>query len=150
MMMSDFPREIVKQPAPNRAYGAFVYWLSLAASLICTLGPFLSLIFVRRNYLNPHYLFYAIWNGRTPQQLWDEAGGGFPGAHFWLGHLPKGDAITHLGIVIGCASAAAALLAAGIMYLRQKPREKFWAGLCLFNTALVVLAVLGLVNAPPG
>lgn len=139
------PTKDLKQPASNRAYAEVIYWLSIISALICTIGPFIAIAYANNNYLDPHYLFYAIWKGQTPQQIW-ELGGGFPGAHFWLDHFGKGDALIQFGIVIGCVSAAPALIAAGLAYLRQKPKERFWALISWVNALIIILAMLGLIT----
>ncbi|MGD9155701.1 MAG: hypothetical protein PVG90_09415 [Bacillota bacterium] len=143
--MSKLPEQGPEQPAANLVYGFWIYWVSIFASFVCTVGPFVSIINVNNNYINPHYLFSAIWEGKTPQQIW-AMGGGFPGAHFWLNNLGKGDALIHFGVVLGCSSAVIALLAAGLTYLREKPRRLFWAVLCFVNMVLIICAVSGVVN----
>jgi hypothetical protein len=135
-----------EQPAAHRVYGGVIYWLSIAASLICMVGPFLAVLFPEHNLLNPHYLFYAIWQGMTPRQLWEPAGGGFPGPHFWLRSLFKADGIVQLGIVLGCSSAGIAFLATAFTYLGKKQRETGWAILVLLNTAIILCAVLGIIQ----
>jgi hypothetical protein len=139
-------RDPPRQPAAHHAYGTVIYWVSIVSTAICIVGPFLALMFPGSNVLNPHYLFYAIWQGRKPLQVWSETGAGFPGAHFWIANLLKADGFTHFGIVIGCASAGMALVAAGIAYLRRGRREPGWAILCLVNAAIVLFALLGIIR----
>jgi hypothetical protein len=139
-------RDAPPQPPAHDAYGGVIYWVSIVSTLICIAGPFLALLAPANNVLNPHYLFYAIWQGKKPLEVWRETGGGFPGAHFWLGNLLKADGLTQLGIVIGCASAGVALVAAGVAYLRRERREVGWAVLCLANAAIVLFAILGIIQ----
>ena len=91
--MNDHPRELPEQPAAHRVYGGVIYWVCMAATVLCIVGPFLALLHPERNVLNPHFLFFAIWQGRTPQEVWAETGDGFPGVHFWLRDLFDADGI---------------------------------------------------------
>jgi hypothetical protein len=143
--MNDRP-DLPRQPTAHHAYGLVIYWVAIAATAICIIGPFLALAFPANNVLNPHYLFYAIWQGRKPLEVWRETGGGFPGAHFWLRSLLEADGFTQLGIVLGCASAGLALVAAGLAYLKRGRREPGWAILCFVNAAIVLFALLGIIQ----
>jgi len=134
-----------QQPAAHRAYGQVIYWVSIAATLVCTAGPFLAVAFPGRNQLDPHYQVYAIWQGKTPPQLGEPAGG-FPGPHFWLRHIDQADAVVQLGIVIGCASAGIAFLATAAAYLGRKHREPSWALLALLSAAIILCAALGVIQ----
>ena len=144
--MSDNRIEMPEQPAAHHVYGAVIYWVCIAASLICTVGPFVAVILPANNVLNPHYLFYAIWQGKNPQQVWSETGGGFPGAHFWLNNLLKADGIIQLGIVLGCASAGMAFVASAFAYLKRNRRETGWAILVLVNALIILFAMLGVIQ----
>lgn len=144
--MKDKRIEMPTQPAAHHAYGNVIYWVSVAAALICTIGPFIAVMHPANNVLNPHYLFYAIWQGKNPQQVWKEAGGGFPGAHFWLRNLLKADALTHLGIVLGCSSAGLAFVAAALAYLKRGSREVGWALVSLICASFVAFALLGVIQ----
>ncbi|MBN2452153.1 MAG: hypothetical protein JXR77_17335 [Lentisphaeria bacterium] len=144
--MSEAQERQAVQPAAHHAYGSVIYVLSLVATGFCILGPFLAIAWPRGNCLAPQGLFFRIWQGAGPDTVWGELPGGFPGAHFWLENLTRGDGIVQLGLVIGCVSAAPAFLAAAAAYLRRGRREPFWALLCLVCAALVTAAMLGLVR----
>ncbi len=144
--MSDKRIDAPRQPAAAIAYGNVIYWVSVAAALICTIGPFIAVVFPANNVLNPHYLFYAVWQGKNAQQVWKEAGQGFPGAHFWLANLLKGDGLTHFGIVLGCSSAGLSFVAAAFAYLRRSRREVGWAVVALASACLVLFALLGVIQ----
>ena len=62
-------------------------------------------------------------------------------------NLTRGDGFTQLGLVLGGAVALPALLAAGIAYLLQRPRQYLWAVMAFWVSALVVLNLLGLIRA---
>jgi hypothetical protein len=133
-------------PRPQVVYGTVVYWLCIVAALICTIGPVLAIVFPSSNFLNPHYLFYSIWQGSSPSEIWEEISQGFPGAHFWVGRLGHPDALTQLGLVIGCYCAALALLAAALAFLREKPLRIGWTVIALAIVIQVTLSMLGVYH----
>jgi len=143
--MNPRDRRVPGQPKAHRVYGGVIFALSIAASLVSTVGLFLAVAFPERNLLNPHYLFSAIWQGMAPRQVWDAAGG-FPGAHFWLGSLRKADGIVQLGVVLAGSSAGIAFVAAAFAYLGRKRREPGWAILVLLDAAIILFAALGIVR----
>ena len=98
------------QPLPQRTYGNIIYWLSIAASMVCIIAPVIAVALPNRNVMNPHFLFFAIWSGKSPETIWQEIAGGFPGGHFWLSNLASGDGLTQIGLVLGCLCASVALI----------------------------------------
>lgn len=135
-----------KIPLPQIVYGKITYWLCIIAAMICTIGTVLAIVFSDRNFMNPHYLFFNIWEGNNPETVWQQIGGGFPGGHFWLHNLNAWDGITQFGIVIGCSCALLALLGASIAFLQEKPRSYGWALVSLFVALLVILSLLGIYH----
>lgn len=133
-----------KVPLTQVVYGQIVYWVCIIATLICIIGPALSIAFPDNNFLEPQYLFGTLWQGSAPQTIWQKLGGGFPGGHFWIHNLNTWDGFTQLGIVIGCVSAGLGLLIATIFFLREKPRSYKWALLSIFTTSLIFLAAVGI------
>ncbi len=132
--------------SPQLIYGMCVYWLSIIAAMICAAGPVIAVAFPDRNLMNPYYLFYSIWQGKTAEAVWQEVGGGFSGGHFWLNSLTTGDGFIQFGLELGCACACVGLIGAGIAYLRGKCRAYGWA-LVSFGVALViVLSALGVYH----
>ena len=133
-----------KIPLTQIVYGRIVYWLCIIAAFICTIGTVSAIAFPDRNLMNPHYLFFIIWEGNNPETVWQQIGGGFPGGHFWLHNLNTWDGITQFGIVIGCSCALLALLGASIAFLREKPRSYGWALVSLCVASLVLLSAVGI------
>ena len=131
-------------PKPQIVYGTIIYWLCIAAAFVCTLGPVLAILLPSSNLLDPHYLFYSIWQGSSPAEIWKEMSGGYPGAHFWLGRLGQPDALIQLGLVAGCSCSGLALLSAAPAFLRQKPRQVGWALIALVIAIQIALSVLGI------
>jgi hypothetical protein len=133
-----------EQPLANRVYGSLIYWLAIAAAVICILAPLLTMAFPQRNVLDPQFLFSTIWQGAKPEVVWQTASGGFPGGHFWVNHLLYGDGIMQFGIVLGSSAAGIALLGAVIAFLRQKPKDYFWVSLSLIICIMIFLAAIGI------
>lgn len=139
-----------KIPTPQIVYGKILYWLSILAALICTIGPAFTAAFPDKNFMNPHYLFFTIWEGNNPATVWQQVGGGFPGGHFWLNNFSswiwEWDGLTQFGLVLGCSSACLALLVTSIAFLREKPRSYGWALLALVIAAMVLLSATGIYH----
>ena len=134
----------ISQPRPQLIYGRFVYWLSITAAMICTLAPIVVVTLPAKNVLDPHFLFSTIWEGKKPEAIWQQISGGFPGGHFWLHNLSSGDAILQLGLELGCCCAGVGLLAASIVFFREKPRQYGWAAAALVIAVFIALAAAGI------
>jgi len=135
-----------KIPLPQIVYGKFIYWLSIIAALVCTIGLVLGIVLPDKNFMNPHYLFFNIWEGNNPEAVWQEVGGGFPGGHFWLHNLTVGDGFTQFGLVIGCGCAFLALVVTAIAFLKEKPPSYGWALVSFFVALMVLLSMLGIYH----
>jgi len=135
-----------KIPLPQLVYGKIVYWLCIVAAFICTLGAVLAIAFPERNFMDPHYLFFSIWEGNSPEAVWQQVGGGFPGGHFWLHSLNTWDGVTQFGLVVGCFCACLALLGTAVAFLRMKPRPYGWLGVSLFIAIMILLSALGIYH----
>jgi len=140
-------RSSFTQSCPQLIYGRCIYWFSIVAALICAIGPVIAVAFPSRNIMDPHYLFYSIWEGKTAETVWQEVGGGFPGGHFWLHDLASGDGFIQFGVVLGCSCACVALIGTAIAYFKEKPRAYGWALLSLWIASLVILSMLGIYQA---
>jgi len=125
-------------------YGEIVYWVAIAAAIICMVGPVISMISVDNNVLNPHYLFSRIFEGKDAGTIWKEVGGGFPGGHFYLRHFTKGDGFTQFGLALGCSVGLWALIAAAVTYLREK--NHLYVFLSLWVGLLILLSMIGIVK----
>jgi hypothetical protein len=135
-----------KIPLPQIVYGRIIYWLCILAAFICTIGSVLAIAFPDKNVMSPHYLFFALWEGYNPGDVWQQVGGGFPGGHFWLYNLNTFDGLAQFGLVTGCSCASLALLGAAIAYLGEKPRSYGWALVSLCVALLVLLSALGIYH----
>jgi len=136
-----------KIPRPQIIYGEIIYFCSIIAAIICTIGPVIIILFPDNNVVDPHYLFSTIWGGKGAGAVWRISGGEFPGGHFWLHNLTTGDGFTQFGLVVGCACASLALIGASIAYFQEKPKAYGWVFLSLWVALLIILSVLGIYQA---
>jgi len=139
----------VQQPKMPRAqliYGEIIYWMTIVACLICMIGPAIAVADPENNVLNPYRLFDTIFEGKNAEQVWTEVGGGFPGGHFYLDrqYFGYGDALTQLGLALGCSCAFWGLLAAAAAYASEK--TWLYVILALWVATLVLLSMTGVVS----
>ena len=132
-----------QMPRAQRIYGEIIYWMTIVACILCMIGPAISVAYPERNVGDPYRLFNAIFEGKSAEQVWEEAGGGFPGGHFYLEHLDYGDDFTEFGIALGCSCAFWGLLAAAAAYASEK--NWLYVILALWVATLVFLSMSGIV-----
>jgi hypothetical protein len=108
------------------------------------IGPVISVASPERNILNPYKLFSAIFEGKDAQTIWQEAGEGFPGGHFYLTHLTFGDGFTQLGLALGCSVALWALIATAFCFIVEK--TYFYVILSLWVAFLVFCSMTGIIG----
>lgn len=130
-------------PKAQTMYGAIVYWITIVSCLICMVGPVISVANPEKNILNPYKLFNAIFQGKDPQTVWQEVGGGFPGGHFYLRNLTYGDGFTQFGLALGCSVALWALIAAAVAYAREK--VYLYVILALWVAGMVTVSMIGVM-----
>jgi hypothetical protein len=133
-----------KMPFAQTVYGRIVYWVTIFSSIICMIGPVVAMANPDGNVVNPHFLFRAIFDGKSAEEVWQQGGGHFPGGHFYFGNLGTGDGLTQFGLALGCSVALWALLAAAASYFREK--VILYAVLALWVATLVFLSASGIVN----
>ena len=131
-------------PGSQIIYGEIIYWLTVVAALICMVGPLLAMSNVDNNILNPHYLFAAIFEGKSADVIWNEAGAGFPGGHFYLSNFTKGDGFTQFGLALGCSVALPALLVTAVVFVKEKAYG--FAGLSVWVAFLIGFSLSGLIK----
>ena len=134
-----------KIPRVQIIYGEIVYWITIIASIICMIGPVLSVARPEKNVLNPYKLFNAIFQGKDAQTVWQEVGGGFPGGHFYLQNFTYGDGFTQFGLALGCSVALYALIAAAFAYAADK--VYIYVGLSIWVAIMVALSMVGIMAA---
>lgn len=133
-----------QMPKAQIAYGEVVYWITIVSCIICMIGPVISVAMPDRNILDPYKLFNAIFEGKNAEQIWSEAGQGFPGGHFYFRKFLFGDGFTQFGLALGCSVAFWALLVAVFNYIREK--KGFYVFLSLWVACLVGLSMIGIVG----
>jgi hypothetical protein len=133
-----------KMPRVQLVYGEIIYWVTILACLICMIGPAISVAAPNNNVLDPYKLFNAIFAGKTAEEVWQEAGDGFPGGHFYLKHMTYGDGLTQFGLALGCSCAIWGLFATAALYASEK--RWLWLVLSLWVATLVLLSMFGVVS----
>jgi hypothetical protein len=134
-----------KMPRAQIVYGDVVYWLCVCSALLCMVGPLVAVLNIDNNMVNPHYLFSAIWEGKSPLEVWSVAESSFPGGHFWIQHIGLGDGLTQFGLVLGGGVALPALLTASFFYFRDK--MYLWGCMALWVSLLICISATGIVNS---
>ena len=134
-----------KMPRSQIWYGEIVYLVTILACIICMIGPVLSVASPENNVLNPYKLFNAIFEGKNAKTVWQEAGGGFPGGHFYFKNLTSGDGFTQMGLALGCSVAFWGLFAAAFAYASDK--IYLYVVLSVWVALLVLLSMTGIVSS---
>ncbi len=133
-----------QMPPAQIYYGELDYWMTIFACIICMIGPLISLASPERNILNPYKLFSSIFEGKSAEEVWQDAGDGFPGGHFYLNYFTYGDGFTQFGLALGCSVAIWALLGAMVAYFRK--RRYLFVILGLWVVFLVAVSMTGIVG----
>jgi hypothetical protein len=138
--------ERLTMPVSQRVYGEFIYWITIFSAILCMIGPVIAMLSVENNVMNPHYLFAAIFEGKSAAVVWQEVGGGFPGGHFYLKHPFFGDGFTQFALALGCGVAFPALIATAIGYLCEKPKVYLYAILSIWVAIMIGFSAVGVVK----
>lgn len=133
------PRSVV-QPAEQLRYARWLEWgsrVGLGALVLIFLAYGLGLSEPHV----PHSRLPEVWNLPVSQFL---AATGLPSGWGWLAHAHRGDIANLIGIGLLTGASLLALLALLPLYLRQG--ERLYAGLCLAEVAVLLLAASGLLT----
>ena len=139
-----------KQPLIPKSqfyYGAVYRWVIIGSCLISLIAPVFILIFPHSNQLNPNLVFNAIFEGKTPAEIWEAAGVIYQSGDFWkrfFGNFFTPDGIASVGVLLGCSVTFWALIPAIWQFMKKK--EYFYVGVSLFIMALIAFAMSGFVN----
>lgn len=133
-----------KMPGAQIVYGEVVYWITIAAAIISIIGPVIAVVNIDNNVLNPHFLFAAIFDGKAPEVIWEEVGGGFPGGHFYKKYFLYGDGFTQFGLALGCSAAFWALIGAAAAY--RKDKTYLYVILSLWVAGMIAFAAIGIIK----
>jgi len=135
-----------KPPLYNIVAGDILYWLCIIAAIICMIGPCISILFPENNVANPYKIFDLVWKGEKAEKIWVETTkeGKYPGPHFWIKNITKGDGITQLGIWLGCSCALPAAFISGLIFLFK--REWIYWLISLWVSFMIFFAMLGIIE----
>ncbi len=129
--------------AAQSLYGRIVHAITITIALICMAGPVLVLYRPGENFLRPGIVFSLLWEGHDVKSIWEGAGAGFPGPHFYLQSLISGDGLIQFAIVLGCSAALIGLVPTMVCYFRGK--DYLYAGLCLVICLLIGLSMTDII-----
>lgn len=106
-------------PFAGIVVGDTLYWVCIIGALIAIIGPIIILLVPNNNIADPFKIFSLVWQGKSSQEIWAAVttGGKYPGPHFWIYNLTKGDGITQLGVWLACSCSLPAAFFGGIVYL---------------------------------
>lgn len=127
----------------QRIYGIIVHWVTIISAIIAMVAPVFILARPKNNFADPYKLFSAIFDGKNKDFIWQNAGAGFPGGHFYLKDMTMGDSIAQFGVAIGCSVALWALIPTIFLYIKSK--DYVFAGICTFIALLIILAMTGIL-----
>ena len=130
-------------PVAGIIYGEIVYWLTIVGSVIAIVGSTIAM-FGADNYLDPSYVFSAIWEGQTTVAIWEGTVGSIPGGHWYLGHLGAGDALAMFGLALGVFSVIPGLIGSAIAMLKK--RQFLFGSLALVAALLCITSCIGLIQ----
>ena len=130
-------------PIENRAYGELVYWSTIAASVIVTIGSLIAFV-TRDNFVSTSYWISAVWDGKSTEEIWDGAAGSVPEGHWYLSHLTTGDGLQALGLSVALISITLGMIAAGVFLFKKK--SAIFGLFALTAAAVTVAAIFGIVE----
>lgn len=130
-------------PVSGIIYGEIVYWITIAGSIIAVIGSTIAMLGAK-NYLDPSYVFSAIWEGQTTVAVWEGTVGSIPRGHWYLGHLGAGDGMAMFGLALGVFSVIPGLIGSGVAMLRK--RQFLFGSLALVAALLCITSCLGLIQ----
>jgi hypothetical protein len=133
-------------PITGIVIGDIIYWICILAAFIAMVGPVLSIADPGNNVSDPYKIFTLVWEGKNSDEVWAAVTpeGKYPGPHFWINHLSKGDGITQLGVWLACMCSLPAVFIGGIIYFFQ--RSVTYLILCWFVTFMITFSMLGIIK----
>ena len=126
-------------------YGECVYWLTIVGSIVAIVGATIAMLGVR-NYLDPSYVFSAIWEGKSTTDIWNDTVGQIPRGHWYLPRLGTGDGLAMFGLALGVFSVIPGMIGAAVVMFKKK--DTAFAVLALVAAILCITACIGLIQVP--
>jgi hypothetical protein len=135
-----------KVPITGIVIGDIIYWICIVAAFIAMIGPVLIILSPDNNVSDPYKIFSLVWEGKNSDEVWAAVtpAGKYPGPHFWIHSLGKGDGITQLGVWLACMCSLPAVFIGGIIYGFQK--SVTYLILCWFVTFMITFSMLGIIK----
>jgi hypothetical protein len=138
-------------PFAGIVVGDIIYWICIIAAFICMVGPVVGLLYPDNNVADPFKIFSLVWAGDTAKEIWAAVtpDGKYPGPHFWIHHLSKGDGITQLGVWLACACSLPAVIVGGIVYLfgfGGARKSATYLIICWWVAFMILFSMLGILK----
>jgi hypothetical protein len=134
-----------KPASEGIVYGEIVYWVTIGASFIALIGSVVSFV-TGSNFLSPSYAISAMWQGKSPAEIWEGAGQSIPVGHWYLSSLATGDGLMALGLSLGVFSVTLGLIASAIVLFKRKNR--LFGTLALVAATVTIVPMLALTPLP--
>jgi hypothetical protein len=134
-------------PRAGIVYGEVVYWFTVLGSVIAIVGSTIAMLGAD-NFLDPSYVFSAIWQGESTVEIWEGAVGQIPNGHWYLPRLGMGDALAMFGLALGVFAVIPAMIWSAIVLFKE--RERLFGTLAVVAAMLCIVSCLGLIRMPSG
>ena len=134
-------------PLAGIVIGDTLYWVCIIGALIASIGPVISILVPDNNIADPFKIFSLVWEGKSSEEIWAAVttGGKYPGPHFWIHNLSKGDGITQLGVWLAVSCSLPAAFFGGVVYLfglGSARRSVPFFIICCFVAFMILYAML--------
>ena len=138
--VTGYDPSVVTQPAEQLRYALWLDW-GTRVGLVVLVLVFLAYGLGFSTPHVPHSRLPEVWNLPVSKFL---VATGLPTGWGWLAHAHRGDIANLIGIGLLTGASLLALLALLPLYLRQG--ERLYAGLCLAEVAVLLLAASGVLT----
>jgi hypothetical protein len=132
-----------ERPTPSAAsilYGSIVYWGTIVASVLATVGMVFSFV-TAQDYMPPSYVLSSVWGGRDVGKIWEGSVGSTPDGHWYLGVLDTGSGLTMAAIALGVFIIIPAMAASALALLRDRQfLFALFAGLAVLITLFAIIS----------
>jgi hypothetical protein len=133
-------------PLSYKIYAYATHWLTIVSALAALFAPVFILVNPQNNILNPNIIFGAIFNGASPEEIWElSSTGAFPGAHFYLRYINRADSWAMAFMNLGCGVGFFALVPAVICQI-VKERDWFCSFLGILLALLIFFSMTGILS----
>jgi hypothetical protein len=145
--------EKLRVPFAGIVVGDIIYWVCIIGAFICMVGPVVSILHPNNNVADPFNVFSLVWGGKSAREIWAAVtpDGRYPGPHFWIHNLTKGDGITQLGVWLACACSLPAVFVGGIVYLfgfGGARKSMTYLIICWWVAFMILFSMLGILKMP--